>query len=98
MCRESEPLACPPMPGVQRRPPIPAYVIGVVSAAVVLVVSLLGKRVDGSATMFTGGYFHVGVALGWIVCAGLIALIMTRFVHIVGNVDEGSGLTVAYDA
>lgn len=98
MSRESEPLSCQPMSGVQRRPPIPAYVICVVSAAVVLVVAVLGKHVDGSATMFTGGYFHVGVALGWIVCAALIALVVTRYMHIVANVDEGPGLTVGYDA
>ena len=77
---------------------MPAYVIGVFSAAVVLLVSLLGKHIDGAATMFTGGYFHVGVALGWIVCAGLIALVVTRYLHIVANVDEGPGLTVGYDA
>ena len=81
----------------QRRP-IPAYVIGVVSAAIVLTISLLARHVDHAATMFTGGYFHVGVAVGWIVCAGLIALIVTRYVHIVGNVDEGAGLAVGYDA
>jgi endonuclease/exonuclease/phosphatase (EEP) superfamily protein YafD len=82
----------------QRRRPIPAYVIGVVSAAVVLTVALLAKHVDGSATIFTGGRLHVGVALGWIACAGLIALIVTRYVVVVANVDEGSGLAVAFDA
>jgi endonuclease/exonuclease/phosphatase (EEP) superfamily protein YafD len=83
---------------MQRRGrPIPAYVIGVVSAAVVLTVALLAKHVDGSAAIFTGGYLHVGVALGWIVCAGLIAVIVTRYVDIVANVDEGSGLAVAFD-
>jgi endonuclease/exonuclease/phosphatase (EEP) superfamily protein YafD len=81
----------------RRRRPIPAYVIGVVSAGVVLTVALLAKHVDGSAAIFTGGYFHVGVALGWIACAGLIALIVTRYVNIVANVDEGSGLAVAFD-
>ena len=81
----------------RRRRPIPAYVIGVVSAGVVLTVALLAKHVDGSAAIFTGGYFHVGVALGWIACAGLIAVIVTRYVDIVANVDEGSGLAVAFD-
>lgn len=81
----------------RRRRPIPAYVIGVVSAGVVLTVALLAKHVDGSAAIFTGGYFHVGVALGWIACTGLIALIVTRYVDIVANVDEGSGLAVAFD-
>ena len=77
---------------------MPAYVIGVLSAATVLVISLLAKHVDGSATMFTGGYLHVGVAFGWIISAGLMALIVTRFMHIAGNVDEGSGLAIGYDA
>ena len=82
----------------RRGPPIPAYLIAVLSTATVLVISLLAKHVDRSATMFTGGYFHLGVALGWIICAGLTALVTTRFMHIVGNVDEGSGLTIGYDA
>ena len=73
----------------RRRRPIPAYVIGVVSAGVVLTVALLAKHVDGSAAIFTGGYFHVGVALGWITCAGLIALIVTRYVDIVGQRRRG---------
>jgi endonuclease/exonuclease/phosphatase (EEP) superfamily protein YafD len=72
--------------------------IGVLSAAIVLAVSLLARHVDGSATMFSDSRFHVGVALGWIVCAGLTALAVSRYVDIVANVDEGSGLAVAYDA
>lgn len=78
--------------------PLPAHVIGVLSAAMVLALSLFETHIDGSATMFTGGYFHAGVAIGWIVCAGLTALIVTRYVHIVAAVDEGPGLAVGYDA
>ena len=88
----------PTMSAQNRARGIPAYVIGVLSAALVFVVGLLGRHVDGSATMFTGGYLHVGVALGWAVCAGLVALVVTRYLHIVANVDEGSGLAVGYDA
>jgi endonuclease/exonuclease/phosphatase (EEP) superfamily protein YafD len=86
------------MAEVQGRRPMPAYLIGVLCAAIVLGTSLLSKHLDGSATMFTGGYFHVGVALGWVVCAGLIALVVTRHLHVMGAVDEGPGLAVAYDA
>ena len=86
------------MPDKHRPRPIPAWLIGVLSAAIVLAISLLARHVDGSATMFTGGHFHVGVALGWIVCAGLTALVVSRYLDIVANVDEGSGLAVAYDA
>ena len=86
------------MPAENRSRAVPAYVIGAFSAALVFVVGLLGRHVDGSATMFTGGHLHVGVALGWAVCAGLVALVITRYLHIVANVDEGSGLAVGYDA
>lgn len=86
------------MPEEHRRRPIPAWLIGVLSAAVVLAISLLARHVDGSATMFSDSHFHVGVALGWIVCAGLTAVVVSRYLDIVANVDEGSGLAVAYDA
>jgi endonuclease/exonuclease/phosphatase (EEP) superfamily protein YafD len=86
------------MPEEHRRPPIPAAVIGVLSAAIVLAFSLLETQIDGSATMFTGGYLHVGVAIGWIICAGLIALVISRRLKIVSNVEEGAGLAVGYDA
>lgn len=86
------------MEAEHRNRPIPAYVIGVLSAAIVLTFSLLERQIDGSASIFTDGYFHVGVAIGWIVCAGLIALVVTRYLHIVASVDEGPGLAVGYDA
>ena len=72
--------------------------IGVLSAAIVLALSLLEPQIAGSATMFTGGYLHVGVAIGWIICAGLIALVVTRHLKTVANAEEGAGLAVAYDA
>lgn len=98
MRRRSTPLACKPMAEENRRRSMPAYMIGVLTAAIVLGISFLTRHIDGSATMFTGGYFHVGVALGWMVSAGLIALLVTRYLHIVASVDEGPGLAVGYDA
>ena len=38
------------------------------------------------------------VAIGWVVCAGLVALVVTRHLHMVAAVDEGAGLAVGYDA
>ncbi len=84
-------------PAEHRDRPIPAYVIGLLTAAGVLTIGLLARHIDGSATMFTGGYLHIGLAVGWIFCAGLAALVVTRSAHMVGNVDEGAGLAVAYD-
>jgi endonuclease/exonuclease/phosphatase (EEP) superfamily protein YafD len=86
------------MPEEHRHRPIPASVLGVLSTAIVLAISLLERHIDGSATMFSDGYFHVGVAIGWIVCAGLVALIVTRYLRIRGSVEEGAGLAVGYDA
>jgi len=82
----------------QRRGSLPAFVVGVTTVVVVMIVGLLSKHVDGSAAIFTDGYLHIGVALGWLVCAGLVSLVVTRYLHIAGAVDEGPGLAVAYDA
>src|SRR6185436_3324746 len=82
----------------QRRGSLPSYVVGVTTVVVVMIVGLLSNHVDGSAAIFTGGYLHIGVALGWLVCAGLASLVVTRYLHIAGAVDEGPGLAVAYDA
>src|SRR3954447_1616304 len=77
---------------------VPAYFVGVATVAVVIVVGLVAKSVDGSTAIFTDGHFHTGIALGWVVCAGLTALVVTRHLRINGVVDEGPGLAVAYDA
>jgi hypothetical protein len=42
--------------------------------------------------MFTGGYVHIGVALGWIVCAGLVALVVALPAHR-GSGRRGRGLS-----
>src|SRR4051812_7929653 len=81
-----------------RRGSLPAYVVGLATAVVVLFIGLLSQHLDGSAAIFTGGYLHIGVALGWLLCAGLTALVVTRHWRIAGVVDEGPGLAVAYDA
>ncbi|HEY0518269.1 MAG TPA: hypothetical protein VGC84_02160, partial [Ilumatobacteraceae bacterium] len=86
------------MPREGRRRPVQAYVIGVLTALIVLVLSFASKHVGGSATMFSGGRLHVAVAVGWLVCAGLLSLVVTRHLHMVADIDEGSWLAVGYDA
>src|SRR4051812_37455804 len=81
----------------ERRGWLPAYVVGVTTVVVVIIVGLVSHHVDGSAAIFADDDFHVGVALGWLVCAGLTALVVTRAGRIAGVVDEGPGLAVAYD-
>src|SRR3954454_24734157 len=67
---------------------LPAYVVGVTTVVIVLVIGLV----------FSDGRIHIGLLLGWVVCAGLTALVVTRHLRIAGVVDEGPGLAVAYDA
>jgi len=72
----------------QVRRALPAYVVVVTIVVVVAAVGLI----------VTGGHVRVGVALSWLICAALIALVVTRYLRIAGLVDEGPGLAVAYDA
>jgi len=67
---------------------LPAYVVGVTTAVMVLVIGLV----------FSDGRIHLGLVLGWVVCAGLTSLVVTRRLRTAGVVDEGPGLAVAYDA
>src|SRR3954453_1026293 len=50
-----------------RRGSLPAYIVGVATVGFVMFVGLLSQHLDGSAAIFTGGYIHIGVALGWLV-------------------------------
>ena len=72
----------------RREGTVPAYVVGVSTFVVVVVVGIV----------LTDGGFSVGVALCWLICGGLLALVVTRHLRIAGVVDEGPGLAVAYDA
>jgi endonuclease/exonuclease/phosphatase (EEP) superfamily protein YafD len=72
----------------RREGTVPAYVVGVSTFVVVVVVGMV----------LTDGGFSVGVALCWLICGGLLALVLTRHLRIAGVVDEGPGLAVAYDA
>jgi len=67
---------------------LPAYLVGVTTVVIVLVIGLV----------FGGGRIHLALVIGWVVCAGLTALVVTRHLRIAGVVDEGPGLAVAYDA
>jgi endonuclease/exonuclease/phosphatase (EEP) superfamily protein YafD len=78
------------MAAEQRSRHTPAYVIGVLTSLFVLVFALLADQLDED--------FQVLVLIGWVVCAGLLALVVTRHVHKVASVDEGAGLAVGYDA
>ncbi|MEO5722846.1 MAG: endonuclease/exonuclease/phosphatase family protein [Ilumatobacteraceae bacterium] len=68
-----------------------------VVVAVVIALPVVAHLVDGSADEFSRSRFQVLPALGWLWCAVLVAVIVTRRVQIAFAVEEGAGLAVAYD-
>jgi endonuclease/exonuclease/phosphatase (EEP) superfamily protein YafD len=81
-----------------RRPSVPGSLSVLVLAATVVALPVVAQRFDASADEFTGSHFPVGVAVGWVVCALLTAVVITRRVQIWIHVEEGSVLALTYDA
>ena len=74
----------------------------VVLLAVVAVVALpaVAQFVSGSADEFGSRNFAFLPALGWLVCALLAAVVVTRRLQMAraADVEVGAGLALAYDA
>ncbi|MCU1504236.1 MAG: hypothetical protein JWM12_3590 [Ilumatobacteraceae bacterium] len=82
----------------RRRASVPAYLAALVCAAVVVAIPLVARLVDGSADEFGRSHFSIGPAIGWLTCAGLLAVVITRRLQITFSVEEGTALALAYDA
>ncbi len=82
----------------EARRKVSGYVSAVVAGGVVVVLPLVAHMVNGSADEFSGSRWQVGPAIGWLWCAVLVAVIVTRRLQIAVRVEEGVGLAVAYDA
>lgn len=82
----------------EHRKSVPAALTAVLGAAVVIALPLVAHYVDGSADEFSGRNFATGAALGWLISAGLIAVVAARSVQIALAVEEGSLLALAYDS
>ena len=85
-------------PVERRRRSIPGFLAALVSAGVVIALPFVARWVDGSADEFDGRHFSTYAAIGWVVCAVLAAVVVTRRIQILLAVEEGSGLAIAYDA
>ncbi len=82
----------------RRQPSIPGYAVVALCVATVIALPVIAWHVDRSADEFSSSHFPVAVAAGWAICALLVALIVSRHVHVVATVDEGAGLAVGFDA
>ena len=69
-----------------------------VCAGVVIMLPLVARLFDGSADEFNTDHFSAGPAAGWLLCACLSAVVITRRLQIWFSVEEGSVLAIAYDA
>ncbi|MFM2077701.1 MAG: hypothetical protein RJA49_1591, partial [Actinomycetota bacterium] len=85
---------------MRTRPSLPGAVAALLAAALVVALPLVAQLVDDSADEFSARHFAFLPALGWLVCAGMAAVVITRHLQIaVGTtVEEGSLLALAYDA
>ena len=81
-----------------RRRAIPSSVSIVLGSMVVLALPFVAHRADPSADQFTAHHFAVWPGVGWVVCALLTAVVITRQMQIDIAMEEGAGLAVAYDA
>ena len=89
----------PTRPSVRRANRIPGYAALAIGAAVVVAFPLVAQFVDGSADEFSGDSFAIWPAIGWLLCAALVAVVVTRHLQIgtSAEVEIGSGLALAFD-
>jgi endonuclease/exonuclease/phosphatase (EEP) superfamily protein YafD len=63
----------------------------------VVVLPFIARQVDGSADEFSSRSIPVLPAIGWLICAALVGIVVTHRLQIWFSVDEGSAIAVAYD-
>lgn len=74
---------------------IPGALSVVLATAMVIALPLVARLIDDSADGLSGSRFALA---GWIVCALLAAVVITRRIQIWVKVEEGAVLALAYDA
>jgi endonuclease/exonuclease/phosphatase (EEP) superfamily protein YafD len=77
---------------------IPAFAVVALCVTAVIAIPVVAWHVDRSADEFSGSHIPIAVTAGWAICALLIALVVSRELHLVAPVDEGAGLAISYDA
>ncbi len=83
---------------VRARRSIPGYVAALASAALIVALPIVAQFVDGSADRFGPDHVPALPITGWLLCAALSAVVVTRLLQISVGVEEGSALALAYDA
>ncbi len=82
----------------ERQPRIPAAVLAVFGACVLIGLPILAHHLDRESDEFNGHRFAFGAATGWIVCAALFSVLVSRWLQRFVAASEGSAMAAAYDA
>ena len=82
----------------QRHPRrIPAFVTALIGGLCFILLPFVAHRIDGSADEFSGRSAQTLPAIGWLIVAGLGAVVVTHRVQTMLPVNEGSAVAVLYD-
>ena len=76
---------------------IPAFITAVLGALLFVALPFVAHRLDGSADEFSSRSVPILPAVGWMIVAGLGAVVVTHRVQMMFSVDEGSAVAVLYD-
>ena len=82
----------------RRRRGFPAFVCAIIGALLVVAAPFVARHIDGSADEFSSRTVPIVLAIGWLVCASMAAIVVTHRLQIWFTVDEGAVLAVAYDS
>ncbi len=75
----------------------PAFVCATIGGLLVVSIPFVARHIDGTADEFSSRTVPVFVAIGWLTCALLAAVVVTHRLQIWFDVNEGPILAVAYD-
>ena len=76
---------------------LPAFVTVILAGILVVVLPIIARHLDGSADEFSSRSIPVFPAIGWLICAALVGIVVTHRLQIWFSVDEGKAIAVAYD-
>ena len=83
--------------GRRSRRRIPAFITALIGALFFVALPFVARLVDGSADEFSSHNVPILPGLGWLMVAGLGAVVMTHRLQMLLSVDEGSAVAVLYD-
>ena len=76
---------------------VPSFLTALIGGVFFAALPFVARQIDGSADEFSSSSVPILPAIGWIIIAGLGAVVVTHWLQTVFSVDEGSIVAVLYD-